>query len=153
MATTTFNTSSNKWITNAPAGLSGNLFLDGIAVPLPSGLHGGNNPVTCPTAQYPTIQSAVTAASPGAHITVCPGTYPEQVTIPAGKNNLTLMSYTLMTLALGIVPFTIQYFQLRTFYAFEDTRTPFLMAFTGEAPWQMMDAPLIPSSGAPPISV
>lgn len=45
----------------------------------------------------------------------------------AGKNNLTLMSYTLMTLALGIVPFTVQYFQLRTFYAFEDTRTPFFL--------------------------
>ncbi|MDX3001239.1 murein biosynthesis integral membrane protein MurJ [Kribbella solani] len=45
----------------------------------------------------------------------------------SGRNNLTLMSYTLMTLALGIVPFTIQYFQLRTFYAFEDTRTPFFL--------------------------
>jgi putative peptidoglycan lipid II flippase len=45
----------------------------------------------------------------------------------SGKNNLTLMSYTLMTLALGIVPFTVQYFQLRTFYAFEDTKTPFFL--------------------------
>ncbi|GAB2681599.1 murein biosynthesis integral membrane protein MurJ [Kribbella swartbergensis] len=45
----------------------------------------------------------------------------------SGKNNLTLMSYTLVTLALGIVPFTVQYFQLRTFYAFEDTRTPFFL--------------------------
>ena len=45
----------------------------------------------------------------------------------SGKNNLPLMSYTLMTLALGIVPFTVQYFQLRTFYAFEDTRTPFFL--------------------------
>jgi putative peptidoglycan lipid II flippase len=45
----------------------------------------------------------------------------------SGKNNLTLMAYTLMTLALGIVPFTVQYFQLRTFYAFEDTRTPFFL--------------------------
>jgi putative peptidoglycan lipid II flippase len=45
----------------------------------------------------------------------------------SGKNNLQLMAYTLMTLALGIVPFTVQYFQLRTFYAFEDTRTPFFM--------------------------
>jgi putative peptidoglycan lipid II flippase len=45
----------------------------------------------------------------------------------SGKNNLTLMSYTLMTLALGLVPFTVQYFQLRTFYAFEDTRTPFFL--------------------------
>ena len=33
------------------------------------------------------------------------------------------------------------------------TRTAFLMAFTGEAPWQMMAAPSMPSSGAPPISV
>ena len=45
----------------------------------------------------------------------------------SGKNNLTLMSYTLITLALGLVPFTVQYFQLRTFYAFEDTRTPFFL--------------------------
>jgi putative peptidoglycan lipid II flippase len=45
----------------------------------------------------------------------------------SGKNNLTLMSYTLMALAFGLVPFTIQYFQLRTFYAFEDTRTPFFL--------------------------
>ncbi|MEU4391050.1 murein biosynthesis integral membrane protein MurJ [Kribbella sp. NPDC023855] len=45
----------------------------------------------------------------------------------AGKNNLQLMAYTLMALALGLVPFTVQYFQLRTFYAFEDTRTPFFL--------------------------
>ncbi|MEV6284542.1 murein biosynthesis integral membrane protein MurJ [Kribbella sp. NPDC051770] len=45
----------------------------------------------------------------------------------SGKNNLTLMAYTLMTLALGLVPYTVQYFQLRTFYAFEDTRTPFFL--------------------------
>ncbi|WP_405063101.1 murein biosynthesis integral membrane protein MurJ [Kribbella sp. NBC_01505] len=45
----------------------------------------------------------------------------------SGKNNLTLMSYTLMALALGLVPYTVQYFQLRTFYAFEDTRTPFFL--------------------------
>ncbi|GAA0575178.1 murein biosynthesis integral membrane protein MurJ [Kribbella sandramycini] len=45
----------------------------------------------------------------------------------SGKNNLQLMSYTLITLALGVVPYTVQYFQLRTFYAFEDTRTPFFL--------------------------
>jgi parallel beta-helix repeat protein len=50
------------------------------------------NPLTCKNAQYPTIQMAVTAANPGAHIMVCPGTYTEQVTIPAGKDNLTLQS-------------------------------------------------------------
>jgi putative peptidoglycan lipid II flippase len=45
----------------------------------------------------------------------------------AGKNNTQLMAYTLMALALGLIPFTVQYFQLRTFYAFEDTRTPFFL--------------------------
>lgn len=45
----------------------------------------------------------------------------------AGKNNTQLMAYTLMALALGLIPFTMQYFQLRTFYAFEDTRTPFFL--------------------------
>ena len=52
----------------------------------------GNNPSTCPNTEYPTIQAAVTAASPGAMIKVCPGTYIEQVTIPAGKDGLTLFS-------------------------------------------------------------
>jgi parallel beta-helix repeat protein len=39
---------------------------------------------------YTTIQSAVNAANSGDAIEVCPGTYTEQVTIPAGKNNLRL---------------------------------------------------------------
>ena len=46
----------------------------------------------CPNAEYPTIQSAVTAADPGDRIKVCPGIYQEQVTIPAGKDGLTLFS-------------------------------------------------------------
>ena len=46
----------------------------------------------CPNAQYHTIQSAVTAASAGAMIKVCAGTYIEQVTIPTGKDGLTLYS-------------------------------------------------------------
>lgn len=41
---------------------------------------------------YPTIQSAVVAANSGDTIKVCPGTYSEQVTIPTGKDNLTLVS-------------------------------------------------------------
>jgi putative peptidoglycan lipid II flippase len=45
----------------------------------------------------------------------------------AGRNNTELMGYTLIALALGLIPFTVQYFQLRTFYAFEDTRTPFFL--------------------------
>jgi parallel beta-helix repeat protein len=64
---------------NDPASPSGNLVV-------------GNNPLTCKNADFPTIQAAVTAASPGAHIMVCPGTYVEQVTVPAGKDNLTLQS-------------------------------------------------------------
>ncbi len=46
----------------------------------------------CKNSQYSTIQAAVTAAAPGSEIVVCPGTYVEQVTIPTGKNNLTLRS-------------------------------------------------------------
>lgn len=44
----------------------------------------------CNHAGYVTIQAAVNAASPGDTIRVCRGTYNEQVTIPAGKNHLTL---------------------------------------------------------------
>jgi hypothetical protein len=46
----------------------------------------------CPNAQYHTIQSAVNAAPAGAMIKVCAGTYIEQVTIPTGKDGLTLYS-------------------------------------------------------------
>ena len=46
----------------------------------------------CPNAQFTTVQAAVTAALPGDTIKVCRGTYVEQVTIPAGKDNLTLFS-------------------------------------------------------------
>lgn len=47
---------------------------------------------TCDGATFATIQAAVTAASSGDHIKVCPGTYIEQVTIPAGKDHLSLES-------------------------------------------------------------
>jgi hypothetical protein len=46
----------------------------------------------CPNADYPTIQSAVTAADPGDTIKVCRGVYQEQVVIPAGKDGLTLFA-------------------------------------------------------------
>src|SRR3989440_9889543 len=46
----------------------------------------------CPNWQFNRIQDAVDAATPGAMIKVCRGTYQEQVTIPAGKNDLTLFS-------------------------------------------------------------
>jgi parallel beta-helix repeat protein len=48
---------------------------------------------SCTNPGYPTIQSAVNAASAGDTILVCPGTYQEQVTISGpAKNNLTLRS-------------------------------------------------------------
>lgn len=47
--------------------------------------------VQCPGA-YTSIQVAVTAAVSGDTIIVCPGTYVEQVTIPAGKDGLTISS-------------------------------------------------------------
>jgi len=46
----------------------------------------------CPNAQFMTIQSAVDAAMPGDKIKVCRGTYIEQVTIPPGKDGLTLFA-------------------------------------------------------------
>src|SRR4051812_41546292 len=46
----------------------------------------------CPNATYPTIQSAVNAGNSGDKIKVCPGSYVEQVKVPAGKDNLTLES-------------------------------------------------------------
>jgi hypothetical protein len=51
-----------------------------------------DNGLDCPNAQFNSIQDAVNAALPGAMIKVCRGTYVEQVTIPAGKNDLTLFS-------------------------------------------------------------
>jgi Right handed beta helix region len=51
-----------------------------------------DNHLDCPNAQFTSIQAAVTAAPPGAMIKVCAGTYIEQVTIPAGKDDLTLYS-------------------------------------------------------------
>ncbi|MEA2712716.1 MAG: hypothetical protein QOK27_677, partial [Gemmatimonadales bacterium] len=56
---------------------------DGVA--LPSG-------TSCNNPNYNKIQDAVNAAAPGDRINVCPGTYIEQVTIPAPKNNIRLRS-------------------------------------------------------------
>jgi hypothetical protein len=46
----------------------------------------------CPSADFTSIQAAVTAAAPGDTIRVCAGVYSEQVEIPAGKDDLKLFS-------------------------------------------------------------
>ena len=46
----------------------------------------------CNNPDFQHIQEAVTAAAPGDRINVCPGTYVEQVTIPAGKDGIQLRS-------------------------------------------------------------
>jgi parallel beta-helix repeat protein len=53
-----------------------------------------DNGLDCRKADFSSIQAAVNAAAPGDTIKVCAGTYNEQVTIPAGKNGLTLRSHT-----------------------------------------------------------
>jgi hypothetical protein len=44
-ASTTFDAGSNSWITTVPLSFGGNLFLAGVALPLPGGLQGGVKPV------------------------------------------------------------------------------------------------------------
>ncbi len=53
------------------------------AAPPPDGatVVGAANPTTCPNPSFSTIQAAVTAASAGDTIFVCPGSYPENVSI------------------------------------------------------------------------
>jgi hypothetical protein len=46
VATTTFNTSTNTWVTAAPINLGGNIFFSGAALAVPGGLPGGITSVT-----------------------------------------------------------------------------------------------------------
>jgi putative peptidoglycan lipid II flippase len=45
----------------------------------------------------------------------------------AGSDDADFTGWALMTLSLGLVPFTLQYICLRAFYALENTRTPFFL--------------------------
>jgi len=60
-------------------------------------------------APFTTIQSAVDAAAPGDRVLVCPGVYPEQVTIPGEKHSLQVISNTLRAAVVrSSVPFNVQ---------------------------------------------
>jgi nitrous oxidase accessory protein NosD len=64
----------------------GLVFAPALTVPAASGatvplLTVSENPTVCPDAQFTTIQAAIDAASPGANIHVCAGTYAEQLSI------------------------------------------------------------------------
>jgi putative peptidoglycan lipid II flippase len=45
----------------------------------------------------------------------------------AGAKDAIFIAWALMAFAVGLIPFTVQFLCLRTFYALEDTRTPFLL--------------------------
>ena len=45
----------------------------------------------------------------------------------AGAKDAIFIAWALMAFAIGLIPFTVQFLCLRTFYALEDTRTPFLL--------------------------
>src|SRR4029077_5631043 len=48
------------------------------------------DPMTCAKAGFSSVQAAVDASVSNDRIRVCPGTYIEQVSIPAGKTGLTI---------------------------------------------------------------
>lgn len=58
----------------------------------------------CPNAGFTRIQDAVNAALPGATIQVCPGNYVEQITVPTGKDGLTLTSQKLLAASITAPP-------------------------------------------------
>jgi parallel beta-helix repeat protein len=66
--------------------------LEGRELPNATLVVGGNGHDDDHGHHFATIQAAVNAASPGDTILVKPGTYHEQVTIPAGKDGITLQA-------------------------------------------------------------
>ena len=66
-------------------GGSHTLWVNDDGIPTPTGS-------SCNNPNFKRIQDAVNAATPGDRINVCEGNYVEQVTIPAGKDNITLRS-------------------------------------------------------------
>ena len=66
------------------AGVIATLLLGAIAMPVaaaPTTLYVDDNDAQCPWATYTSIQAAISDADPGDKVFVCPGHYPEQLTI------------------------------------------------------------------------
>ena len=75
------------------AGVMASMVLAAIAAPVAAAsntLVVDDDGAQCKKADFTTISAAVAAASAGTKIQVCAGTYTEQVSIPAGKDGLTL---------------------------------------------------------------
>src|SRR5258708_4359242 len=72
----------------------------------PSTLFVDDDRVQAPKAAFTSIQAAINAAKPGDEIRVYPGTYVEQLTIGAGKNNIEVESAT-STKPLLVAPATL----------------------------------------------
>ncbi len=89
---------------------SGAVYAFGAGAPhVPVTLTVDDDKVQCPAAGFTSIQSAVDAAGPGDTINVCRGTYNENVTVGAGKDDVSLVSSTSSFAAVvkGSAPFTV----------------------------------------------
>ena len=75
------------------------------------------------------IRLALTALLPAAVALLTLGVPLAQLLFGFGRGarDAPFVGWALMALALGLVPFTVQYLCLRAYYALEDTRTPFLL--------------------------
>ncbi|SDV00974.1 putative peptidoglycan lipid II flippase [Microlunatus sagamiharensis] len=78
-----------------------------------------------------TVRLALTVLLPAAVGMVALGLPAAQLAFGFGRGarDASFVGWTLMALALGLVPFTVQYVLLRAFYALEDTRTTFFLQF------------------------
>ncbi len=76
-----------------------------------------------------TVRLALTVLLPAAVGMVALGLPAAQLAFGFGRGarDASFVGWTLMALALGLVPFTVQYVLLRAFYALEDTRTTFFL--------------------------
>ena len=103
------------------------------------------------------IRLALTALLPAAVALLTLGLPMAQLAFGFGQGarDATFVGWALMALAVGLVPFTVQYLCLRAFYALEDTRTPFFLQLVisganvvlGVAVVALLDRPSLVATG------